>query len=83
MKGVLEDLRDKPEVQIDDYLKSDYNSSPRFHQEPRKAAELVKVRFIDGDIKRPVTRSFVGSAKDYKQYMDTIKKAEVTKPPWF
>ena len=63
--GVLEDLRDRPEVRPTDFLKQDYNSSPKFKYSPPRAAELAKIRFVDGDIKNPLRRSFVGTNEQY------------------
>ena len=76
MRGILEDLRDRPEVRAADFLKVDYNSSPKYQYSPVKAAELGKIRFLEGDVQKPLRRSIVGTSQQYSVYLDGLKKKD-------
>ena len=76
MRGILEDLRDKPQMRASDFLKVDYNSSPRYKYSPVKAVEHGKIRFIEGDVQKPLRRSFVGTSQQYSDYLDGLKKKD-------
>lgn len=79
IRGVLQDLRDKPDLRVEDYLKQDYNSRAKFKENTALASQLAKVRYINNDVNSPVSRSFCGSIKDYKKILSKKKSEAMDK----